>query len=75
MLPQLFKDVWHKHGTKLLGFGTTALGVITYVDKETVNMLQDVIGVHGVHYVLVASGLATAWRGFTNSKKAQVTNE
>ena len=49
------------HGTKLLGFGQVTVGVLAVADG--------VFSDKSLKYVLLASGLLTAWRGYFNSKQ------
>jgi hypothetical protein len=71
------KNLWKSHGTKVTGFATAALGALTYVDHETLNLIQGTFGPkygpHVTHGILVASGLLTAYRGFSNSAAAKET--
>ena len=67
-------DLWHKHGTKVIGYGSAVVGAITWLDHETVNEIGAFLGpTHGpsvVHGILVASGLVTAYRGHVNTRQA-----
>lgn len=63
---------WNKHGTKIIGFGTAVIGMVTYIDQETVKLIESTLGPkHGPivsHGIMVTAGLMTAYRGFTNSR-------
>jgi len=72
MLPWL-RGLWQQHGTKLIGFGGTALGALSMVDATTVHIIEGTLGEHWGHRVasglMIIGGVATAYRGYTNSKK------
>lgn len=62
-------NLWKSHGTKILGFAQVTVGVLAVADG--------VFSDQALKYVLLASGLLTAWRGFFNSQqmKADPTDE
>ena len=68
----LLKLWWQEHGTKILGFGGTVVGAISMVDATTVHLIEQTFGAHWGHRIasglMIVGGIATAWRGFTNSK-------
>lgn len=70
----LLKQWWTNHGTKILGFGSTALGALSLMDATTVHLIEQILGPHRGHQVssalLIIGGLGTAYRGFQNSKKS-----
>lgn len=72
----IFQCYWHKHGTKIIGFGTAVVGFLEYVDHATVQLIETSLGpkwgAFVSHLILVAAGLATAYRGFKNSQKASL---
>ena len=47
------------HGTKILGFAQVTVGVLAVADGVFTDQ--------SLKYVLLASGLLTAWRGYFNS--------
>jgi hypothetical protein len=51
------------HGTKVLGFAQVTLGVLSTVDG--------IFSPREVKLLLIAGGLATAWRGYFNSQQNQ----
>jgi len=51
--------LWKSHGTKILGFAQVTVGVLAVAD----GIFSD----QSLKYVLLASGLLTAWRGYFNS--------
>jgi hypothetical protein len=53
---------WQTHGTKLLGFAQITVGVLA----ASTNVFPD----HIVKYLILASGLLTAWRGYVNTLTA-----
>jgi hypothetical protein len=50
---------WNDHGTKILGFAQITLAVLS--------TSTDVFTPHVLKLLVLASGLATAYRGFSNS--------
>ena len=54
---------WKKHGTKMIGFAQVTVGVLAVADGIFSEM--------ALKYILLASGLLTAWRGFFNSQQAK----
>lgn len=60
-------DLWTHHGTKLLGFAQVTAGALAIADPA---LIGPVFGENGVRYILLASGLLTAWRGFMNTQQA-----
>lgn len=69
----ILKQWWASHGTKILGFGTALIGMLAFIDQGTLQLIDSAFGpVWGKKIsllVMMVSGLSTAWRGFTNSKK------
>lgn len=53
------QNAWKQHGTKMLGFAQVTVGVLAVAD----GIFPD----QTLKYVMLASGLLTAWRGFFNS--------
>ena len=68
----LLQTWWKGHGTKIIGFGTAAVGALAYIDQQTIHLIETFAGpTHGPHIaqgIMITSGLMTAYRGFTNSK-------
>ena len=66
------KALWIHHGTKLIGFGSTALGALSMLDATTINYLSSTFGDHRGHQItaglMLISGLGTAYRGYKNSQ-------
>jgi hypothetical protein len=66
------KGIWGRHGTKVIGFGSTVLGALSFLDATTIHYIADTFGEHKGHQVtaalMVLVGLGTAWRGFQNSQ-------
>ena len=56
-------DLWRSHGTKILGFAQVTVGVLAVADG--------IFDEHALKYVLLASGLLTAWRGYFNSAQVR----
>lgn len=69
----ILKSWWTNHGTKILGFGTAALGMLTYIDEQTIKAVEYVLGPHwgpiASHGLIALSGFMTARRGWLNSQK------
>ena len=63
---------WTDHGTKIIGFGTVAIGAIEYIDSQTIKAIEFIAGPHwgpiASHGLVAAAGFLAAKRGFTNSK-------
>lgn len=51
--------LWRGHGTKILGFAQVTVGVLAVADGIFTAM--------ALKWILLASGLLTAWRGYFNS--------
>lgn len=68
-MKELFKKWWDGHGTKIIGFGSFTVGVITAIDQGTVHLIENMFGKLYANAILIVSGLATAWRGYINSTK------
>jgi len=66
------KTWWTNHGTKILGFGGTAIGSLSLMDATTTHLIADTFGPHRGHQVasalMIIGGLGTAYRGFTNTR-------
>ena len=66
------KNLWAAHGTKIIGFVTSLVGALALLDHETLDLVGQVFGPEGgpriTRAILIISGLATAWRGYTNSQ-------
>lgn len=66
------KYLWTKHGTKLIGFGTSVVGALSLLDHETMDIIGKVFGPQGgprvTRGILLIAGLGTAYRGFKNSQ-------
>ena len=68
-----WKDLWAKHGTKIIGFGGTILGAISMLDATTIHLIERTLGEHWGHRVasalMIIGGIGTAVRGFTNTRR------
>lgn len=68
------KDYWHNHGTKIIGFASTAVGILTLIDSATWQGIERALGPqlgeHVANGVLILSGVMTAYRGFRNTARA-----
>jgi hypothetical protein len=64
---------WQLNGTKLLGYGGAIISMLTLIDHETIDMIGQTFGpVYGprvTHALALAGSLATAYRGYENSKR------
>jgi hypothetical protein len=69
----IFQCYWHKHGTKIIGFVTTAIATLEFIDQATINVIETTLGPRWgpmvAHTILITTGIATARRGFHNSAK------
>lgn len=64
---KLRTEVWgffQDHTTKLLGFAQVTAGVLAVADPQ---LISDLFGPNGLKWVILISGLLTAWRGFVNT--------
>jgi hypothetical protein len=72
-LTAFWQKWWGNHGTKILGFGATVIGVAGMIDRATIDEIGKVFGPkYGplvVHALIIVGGLLVAKRGFTNSRK------
>ena len=63
---------WAEHGTKILGFGSTAIGTLSMIDATTVHLIEQTFGPHWGHRIasglMILGGIGVAARGFTNTK-------
>jgi hypothetical protein len=75
----MWKKWWTDHGTKIIGFATAAIGVLEYVDDQTIKAVEFVAGPHYgpivSHGLVAASGLLAARRGFLNTAKKKLEAE
>ena len=66
---------WRESGTKILGFGGVILGSLSLLDHETIDVIGQTFGPtwgpRVTHGLAIAGGVATAYRGFTNSRRGQ----
>lgn len=67
-LKALWSAWWAAHGTKILGFWMAAITTVSLIDQKTLNLIGTTLGPGWINAVLILSGLATAYRGFTNTK-------
>lgn len=69
----IFQCYWHKHGTKIIGFGSAAIATLEFIDQATINVIVTTLGPKWgpvvSHIILIIAGLMTARRGFRNSAK------
>lgn len=66
------KAAWVSHGTRILGFGTSAFGALAFLDKATIDTIGKLAGHYEPYVVrglMAAVGLAVAYRGFSNSRR------
>lgn len=62
-LKQIY-DFINGHGTKLLGFAQVTVGALAVADQQ---MIAAAFGPDGLRWIILASGVLTAWRGFINT--------
>ena len=66
------RQAWRDNGTKLLGFGSVAIGALSALDHDTLQLIESEFGPHYgphvMHALLIAGGVSVAMRGFANSK-------
>lgn len=69
-----WKQFWKNHGTKVIGFGSSIIGAVSFLDATTIHLLEETFGPHRGHQIssvlLIIGGIGTAWRGFTNSHRS-----
>lgn len=67
------KQIWEAHGTKLLGGFQALVGLMEYVDQNTINLIGSAFGpTYGPvvsRGIQITCGLLVARRGFSNSQK------
>jgi hypothetical protein len=56
------------HTTKLLGFSQVTVGALAVADQQ---MIAAVFGPDGLRWIILTSGVLTAWRGFVNTQYQQ----
>lgn len=75
-MTETMKKWWADHGTKILGFASAAVGVLEYVDDQTIKAVEFVGGTHYgpilSHGLVAVSGLLVARRGFLNTAKKKL---
>ena len=68
-----FKGFWFENGTKVLGAFEALLGVLEYVDSQTIQLLSEVFGpTYGPMVsrgLQITMGLLTARRGYVNDRR------
>jgi hypothetical protein len=74
----LWRCFWQKHGTKVIGFGSSIIGTLTYIDRETLHIIDDTLGpIWGprvTHALMIVAGLMVAKRGFSNDRLRRATD-
>ncbi len=69
----LLRDLWDRHGTKILGAGGIFLSTISLIDQETVHLVADLFGPlwapRITHGFAIFGGILTAFRGVANTRK------
>lgn len=58
--------IWRHHGTKILGYATTAAGAIAVMDPE---LVTHTLGTSVLRWSLLATGILTAIRGHGNTAR------
>lgn len=68
----LWRLWWKNHGTKIYGYGQTGVGMLAYLDHETVKAVESfagpVWGPRFTFFCVIAAGAGVAKRGYRNSK-------
>lgn len=62
------RSFFRHHTTKLLGFAQVTVGALAVADQQ---MIAAVFGPDGLRWIILASGVLTAWRGFANTQYQQ----
>lgn len=62
------RSFFRHHTTKLLGFAQVTVGALAVADQQ---MIAAVFGPDGLRWIILASGVLTAWRGFVNTQNQQ----
>lgn len=64
--------VWHRSGTKILGFGTALIGLLEFIDQNTIQLVSSGLGPKWgpitAHGIQIVTGIMVARRGFINSR-------
>lgn len=70
---------WLDHGTKILGFATAAIGMLEYIDSQTIQAVEFVFGPkYGTiisHGLVAVSGFLVAKRGWANTEAKKIAAE
>lgn len=61
----IMKHFFRHHTTKLLGFAQVTVGALAVADQQ---MIAAVFGPDGLRWIILASGVLTAWRGFVSTQ-------
>lgn len=79
IVPTLAKAWWLEHGTKILGFVTAAIGMLEYVDTQTINAVEFIFGPKygpiASHGLIALAGFLTAKRGWANTAAKKIAAE
>lgn len=59
------------HGTKLLGLAQVTIGALAVTDQQ---MIAAVFGPNGLRWIILTSGVLTAWRGYVNTARQNVSD-
>lgn len=59
------KSFFRHHTTKLLGFAQVTVGALAVADQQ---MIAAVFGPDGLRWIILTSGVLTAWRGFVSTQ-------
>lgn len=72
-LCQRVQSFWDRHGTKLIGIGATAIGLLEFIDQATIQLIASLFGPKYGPYVgkiiLIGAGVMVARRGFSNTRR------
>lgn len=63
---------WREHGTKLLGLLQVTAGALATMDQQ---MIADLLGPNAMRWIIMATGILTAWRGFVNSDNRERSDQ
>lgn len=61
----IIRSFFRHHTTKLLGFAQVTVGALAVADQQ---MIAAAFGPKGLRWIILTSGVLTAWRGFVSTQ-------
>lgn len=75
----ILRKWWIEHGTKILGFFTAAIAILEYIDAQTIQAVEFVLGHKygpiASHGLIALSGILAAKRGWANTAAKKLAEE